>query len=426
MLYQSNQNDGSVTSGRTNCFGQIPLVFQDKNYDETVQTVLLYPVDEPLNTPIISLTDQTNQLELSFDILGDYAYTYNYTVIHCSFDWKPSDLQKIEYISGYDEDQIMDYRFSLNTLTPYVHYDLLFPQQEMQLKLSGNYLLVVYDGDFSDNKFLFTRRFMVVESKASIEASVPQYPKNLSYTDTKQQVDVSVNAENISSFNPAQSTNLVIRQNGRWDNAVDGLKPNYVYNDKIAYEYAEETVFNGGNQFRNFDMKSYKYQSEHIERIFLEPNYYTVRLWPDQKRPFDDYLTEPDIHGQKLIKARDDQDTNIEGDYAWVEFFLASDAPYTHENVYVIGALNDWNLNDKNKMTYNYKRKGYQLSLFLKQGYYNYLYGLVERGYKKADVSLIEGNHWETLNEFEVLLYFQQPGTNYDQLIGYETILSHP
>jgi hypothetical protein len=77
-------------------------------------------------------------------------------------------------------------------------------------------------------------------------------------------------------------------------------------------------------------------------------------------------------------------------------------------------------------MTYNYKRKGYQASLFLKQGYYNYLYGLVERGQKSADVSLIEGNHWETLNEYSIYVYYKKPGTNYDQLIASDVILSHP
>lgn len=402
------------------------IVFDNRNYLEEVQTVQLYPVDEPLMEPVIMLDDQTEKLLLAFDVLGDFAYTYNYTVIHCSFDWKPSDLKKIEYIEGYDEEQIRDYRFSINTLTPYVHYHTYFPSQSMRLKLSGNYILMVYDGEAEEGKILLTRRFMIVDPKASISAFVPQYPRNLAYTKTRQQLDVTVHAESIFMTNPQQSVNVVIRQNGRWDNAVIGLKPNYTLNDKLVYEYEEETVFDGGNQFRNFDMKSFKYQSEHIERIFQEPEYFTVRLWADRKRPLDDYVTEPDIFGRKLIKARDDQDTDIEGDYAWVEFFLAADAPYTHEDVFIIGSINDWNLNEKNKMTYNFKRKGYQASLFLKQGYYNYLYGLVERGQKAADVSLIEGNHWDTLNEYSIYVYYKKPGTNYDQLIASAVTLSHP
>ncbi len=415
-----------IFGGIESATAQSRLAFSNKNYLDQVQSVLLYPVDEQLMEPVIMLDDQTDKLQLSFDVLGDLAYTYNYTFIHCSYDWQPSDLKKIEYIDGYEENQIRDYRFSVNTLTPYVHYDQTLPNIDMRLKLSGNYLLVVYDGDFEDGNYLFSRRLMLVDPKASIAAQIPQYPKNLSYTKTHQQVDVTVNAENVFMVSPLQSVNLVIRQNGRWDNAIIGLKPNYTYSDKLVYEYEEETVFNGGNQFRNFDMKSFKYQSEHIERIFQEPEYFTVRLWPDKRRTFDDYITEPDIFGRKLIKAREDQDTDIEGDYAWVEFFLAADAPYTHEDVFIIGALNDWNLDSKNKMTYNYKRKGYQASIFLKQGYYNYLYGLVERGQSSADVSLIEGNHWETLNEYSIYVYYKKPGTNYDQLIASEVILSHP
>jgi hypothetical protein len=182
-----------------------------------------------------------------------------------------------------------------------VHYDQFFPNADMRLKLSGNYLLVVYDGDFDEGNFLLSRRFMLVDPKASIEAQVPQYPKNLSYTKTHQQVDVTVNAESVFMVSPLQSVQLVIRQNGRWDNAVMGLKPNYTYSDKLVYEYEEETVFDGGNQFRNFDMKSFRYQSERIERIFQEPEYFTVRLWPDKRRIFDDYITEPDIFGRRTL-----------------------------------------------------------------------------------------------------------------------------
>jgi len=409
-------------------FSQLPenLVFRNAVYKDIIQTVLLHPVDDQLEEPLVLIKDQQQKLKLSFDLLGDYAFTYQYTLIHCTHDWKPSQLQKIEYIQGFEEERIDQYRFSLNTITPYVHYDVLIPSSQMQLSKSGNYLLVVYEDELKADQLLLSRRLMVVDPQVGISAKVPQYARKLSEATKKQQVDVAISAPNFYFDNPKQTVNLVVRQNYRWDNAVQALKPNYVYPDALTFEYEDETLFEGGNQFRYFDMKSFRYQSENIEKIFEEPEYYTVRLWPDERRVFEDYLSQQDLNGRKFIKAREDQDTDIEGDYAWVEFFLKADAPFTHEDVYIIGALNDWNLDAKNKLTYNYKRKGYQAAMYLKQGFYNYLYGVVERGQQKAFVEPIEGSHWDTNNIYTLYFYYIKPGTGYDQLIGTAAIPSHP
>ncbi|NOU45594.1 MAG: DUF5103 domain-containing protein [Bacteroidales bacterium] len=396
----------------------------DKVYKDFVQTVLFSPTDEPLQDPILHLNGN-NTLNLSFDILGNANSVYNYTIVHCTYDWKQSDLQPIEYINGYQEDEIRDFQYSLNTLTPYVHYSLTFPGENLQPRLSGNYILIVYDTRNDAEHLLFNRRFMVIDDKATITAAIPQYPKNPDYIKTKHQVDVTVNADNSLLVNPNQSLNLVIKQNGRWDNAVVGLKPNYTYTDKVTYEYDESTVFEGGNQFRNFDMKSFKYQSEFIKEIRQESDCFSVYLWPSKRRNNANYVFERDIFGRKLIKARDDQESDIEGDYAWVNFFLDYPLPLMPDNIYIIGALNDWNLDEKSLMTYNFERKGYEGKLFLKQGYYNYLYGIVEKGQSKADVSTIEGNFWDTQYEYSVFLYFRMPGTAYDQLVGYNLIQSH-
>jgi hypothetical protein len=396
----------------------------NKVYQDYVQTVMLYPEDEALRDPILYLHDP-RLLTLSFDILGDATSVYNYTIVHCTYDWKPSDLQPIEYINGYQEDEIRDFRYSLNTLTPYVHYTFKFPGENLRPKLSGNYVMIVYDSQLNAENILFTRRFMVVDIKASIAASVPQYPKKPEYIKTKHQVDVTVIIDDSYRVNPEQSLNLTIKQNGRWDNAVVGLKPNYIYSDKITYEYEDATVFDAGNQCRNFDMKSFKYQSEFIKEIREEKDCYSIDLWPSKRRNTSNYIFEKDILGRKLIKARDDQDSEIEGDYAWVNFFLDYPVSLNHEDIYLIGALNDWNLDENSRMSYNYERKGYEGKLFLKQGYYNYLYGIVEKEKTIADVSPIEGNFWDSQCEYSIMLYFRKPGTVYDQLVGYMVIPSH-
>lgn len=405
-------------------YAQHPFDCEDKSYNDNVQTVLLYPIGEPLAYPIINLNDG-KLLQLRFDVLGDMAYIYNYTLIHCTYDWKPSRLQPREYIEGYTDDRISNYSFSVNTLTPYVHHSLQFPTANLKPKISGNFLLVVYSDQLKTGNVLLTKRFMVADPKVSISAKVAQSPRNPDYAFTKQQLDVEVIGSNFFANHPSNAFQLVIRQNSRWDNAVVGLKPSHTYNSKLNYEYIEETVFEGGNQWRNFDMKSFKYQSERIQRIEVGNNSYKVELWEDAPRQGKVLQSETDIFGNKLIQARKDQDTDTEGDYALVTFFLNYNAPLTHGEMYVIGALNDWKLNEKNKMKYNFGRKGYALTMFLKQGYYNYLYGILEKGNKASEVGLVEGNHRDTRNEYLLLFYFQQPGTSYDQLIASNVIRSN-
>jgi len=69
-------------------------------------------------------------------------------------------------------------------------------------------------------------------------------------------------------------------------------------------------------------------------------------------------------------------------------------------------------------MEYNPKRLGYEATLYLKQGYYNYEYVYLKDGQNAGDETYIEGMHFETENDYSIFVYHHAPGTNYDQLIG--------
>ena len=199
------------------------------NYKPEVQTVLLFADDNQLNDPVIPLEDMTERLTLSFDIIDGPGEVLNYTLIHCSHDWRPTDLHRLQYATGFESDRLDDYAFSRNTLIDYVNYQLRFPKDDMMPMLSGNYLLIVYGDDMND--LYFTRRFMVVDEKAHVGATVPRYPDELTLTDTHQQLNVKVNMNNYLTGHTQQYSHLTIRQNGRWDNAAVGLQPTYVYPD---------------------------------------------------------------------------------------------------------------------------------------------------------------------------------------------------
>ena len=121
--------------------------YSDVNYKDNVKTVLLHPKGDAFAKPVIFINDMTEALHLEFDILDSEAPYLYYTLIHCSNDWRPTDLPMNDYINGFPYDDVDNYSFSLNTMVDYVHYELDFPNANMMPKISGNYLLVVYGED---------------------------------------------------------------------------------------------------------------------------------------------------------------------------------------------------------------------------------------------------------------------------------------
>ena len=394
------------------------------NYKPEVQTVLLYADGNQLNDPIIPLEDMMGRLTLSFDVIDGEGEVLNYTFIHCSHDWQPTDLQRMQYASGFESDRLDDYAFSRNTLIEYVNYQLTFPREDMMPLISGNYLLIVYGDDFND--LYFTRRFMVVDEKAQVNATVPRYPDDLTLTDTHQQLNVRVNVSNYLTGNTQQYSHLTIRQNGRWDNAAVGLKPTYVYPDYISFEHHPQTVFEATNQYIRFNTSNFYFQSENLAHIRQTDESFEIDIITCESRARMAYSSYEDIHGEKYVYVENENlDNSTEADYCRVNFFYKSEIPLTHEDIYIMGALNDWRFDESNKMTYDYKLRGYTCSMVLKQGYYNFMFVTIDRSTYEIKTDLTMGNHWETNNVYKLYFYFYNALKGYDELIGYSVVNSH-
>ncbi len=404
-------------------FGAGQTVHTDHVYDGNIENVLLYANGNQLEDPVIEL-GSADKLTLSFDDLSNRQENYKYTLVHCTSDWHTSDLDPSDYLSGYFEGDINNYRFSFNTLAPYIHYQLVFPQAEIRPKLSGNYILKVYLDDDGDTNVMITKRFFVVEPLVKIAAKVPYYPKNLKNFKTKQQIDFSCYTPDIFSAEPEQRFKVNIRQNDRWDNAFFGLHPTSVTPNELQYNFANGIVFNSGNEPRYFDMKDFWYRSEYIRSITQLKNDYKVVLHTDYPRVGGQYETYKDNHGKMFIAARSDQNPKIEGDYAEVYFSLRM-PEISHAKVFILGQLTDWQLNDNSLMTYNGQTHQYEARLFLKQGYYEYWYAVLPAGSRQASVTPVEGSFWETQNTYTIYVYYHNRLPVYDRLVGVKKINAH-
>ena len=371
------------------------------------------------------MLNSTEKLILSFDDIRDDRQAYRYTIRHCSSDWATTpDLSPSQYINGIAEDDILDMGFSFNTSVSYIHYSLTFPSAHLQPRISGNFLLIVWSEDPARPDF--TIRFLVTEpSSVGITAEVTQSDR-VSDRFTHQQVNFKVNLANFPLMDPKREIRVVILQNDRWDNALYVEGPKFVRGNELDYYYDERNSLPGGNEFRNLDLKSLRAPSYRVRRIDWDGSAWQVWLLEDINRAARNYVSDPDINGRMLIKSDDYNSANpsIEADYAWVHFIFPFSPPSEGTALYVYGGLTNWAMSPGNEMMYNPVTRKYELDLYLKQGFYNYIYVVRYNGEPEGDATLTEGNHWETENQYMILVYLRELGGLYDRLISIRDVNS--
>ncbi|HET6245961.1 MAG: DUF5103 domain-containing protein [Bacteroidetes bacterium] len=386
-------------------------------YISSIKTVLLTLNEDELAPAVIKL-NSSNVLKLSFDILDLELRNYMYAFIHCDAMWEPSPLHEAEYLDGFFENYITDFQFSFNTLERYIHYNLLFPNDNINFTTSGNYVLVVYEEGNRD-KPVITRRFMVYEEKVIVNPNVVRAAIPEERT-TKQKVDFTILHSGYTILNPNLDLRVAVLQNNRWDNAKTELKPLFIREGELVYNYDRENLFHGGNEFRNFDIKTLRFKTENVKEILFKDNQNHVILTDDLILSTARYSTQPDINGRFVIRIQEGWNSDLEADYSYVHFRLKYPTPVIDGNLYIFGALSDWTFQNDYKLKYDFESKTYHATLYLKQGYYNYSYSFLQDGTSTGNPQLIDGSYFETENEYTIFVYHREPSTNHFKIIGYK------
>ena len=393
-------------------------------YLDDINTVNFYPLNAPLGYPIIGLNDGS-RLELTFDDLTEDVRDYQYEIIHCNADWQPSELSEMDYLDGFNMEVITEYEFSFNTLTNYINYRLVFPNQNAKVTKSGNYLMHIFeDGD--RELPILTRRFQVAERNMQIVSNIARTGA-VSKSRTHQEIDFIINHKGINISNPHNDVKVIITQNGRWDNAITDLQPLFIREEQLVYDFQDKIVFPAGKEFRNFNTQSLEYRTERVVRIIEDKvDKYHVELFPEKPRTSKNYSFFNDLNGKYVIENDDDNgNPHIRADYAWVHFSLAKPLPFDDAEVYLFGKMTDWSIQDQFKLEYVEDLKMYRAKVFLKQGYYDYQYAFVKGAGSKPKLEEIEGNWHETENDYHIFVYYRPIGGRYDRLAAFSLLNSN-
>ncbi|MES2428636.1 MAG: DUF5103 domain-containing protein [Bacteroidota bacterium] len=392
--------------------------YSDSVYNAHIKTIQFYNTKKEASFPVIAL-QSGEQVLLAFDDLRGGVHNYYYTIEHCNSKWLSSNLSTAEYLQGFQDDRLTDYTYSTNTIQKYTHYELKLPNSNIAPKISGNYILKVYeDGDKS--KMILTRRLYVLNNKVAISADIIP-SANPSLRQTNQKVNYQVSYAGLNVQNPSTDIKIWLMQNARYETGLWNGPPTYIRGTQLVFNDVSINDLPGRNEFRHFDIRSLKLNSERVGHIYRDTAN-TVTLLGDPLRNQPGYLFQYDNNGNFFILNSEGSEPRRDADYAYTYFSLAANKTDKEGAAYIVGKFNDYKIDADSKMEYEPIKGRFFTRLLLKQGVYDYEYVWVDSSINKPDDVPIEGTHFETENDYQLLVYYRPVTARWDELVGYKLL----
>ena len=361
--------------------------------------------------PIFKLGDS---FQIQFDDLHGTEDNYYYTIKHCDYDWNPSQLSKNEYLIGFDDQRIIDYSNSFNTLQIYSHYRVSFPNKNTQLKVSGNYIISILD---ENKEVVFSKKIILFEEIVSVPIQIKR-ARDVKNIEQKHNLDFSIKTNAFTFQSPLQNVKVLLMQNGQFDSAITNIKPMYTIGNDLIYKYDKETQFWAGNEYLFFENKNIQGATNSVAYVSSEGGLYNSHLYPNYPRTNLPYTYWPDINGNFLVNSFNRENPEIESDYAWVYFTLAASLNQNTDSIYIAGMFNNYALNEESKMEFNQSKGVFEKAMMIKQGFTNYKYIIANSDGNIDYENTVDGNFYQTENNYSVLVYYRENNQRYDRVIG--------
>ena len=380
-------------------------------FGQNIQSIQLFNPQTNDETPVIKMNQQ---LVLSFDDLTNSSTIYRYTIKHFDRNWQDDNLFFTEIANGSMNALLDQFEYSFNTIQPYTHYKVNFPNDKIRPKISGNFEIIVYKD--SADKPLFTKRFSLVEDQANLALNISRIA-DARNPDVNQRVEVQVTSKAGDLSSNVNSMTLNVMQNNNPNMAINNLKPSSTLGSQILFQQMS-IVFPGNNEFYYFDNKNMNMAADMVRETGLKDGVNQTYLHPVWAYPLN-YQYQPDVNGAFYYRRNDlglERNAEREADYAWVHFSLDSDQ--MDKELYILGGFNNFKASKESQMIYDEESKKYVAKIFLKQGFYNYVLATKEAN-GSLNLGEINGNFWQTENLYQAFLYYKPFGRNYDGLLGY-------
>lgn len=391
-------------------------------FDERIKSLQVRLDGNDFAAPVVVL-GSSDRIRIDFDHLAEDREYFRYSLQHCDARWHPSGLVDSEFLDGFNEGSIEDYGYSQATTVHYVHYSLTIPNEEVAPTISGNYLLRIYRENEPDEPLLQCR-FMVSEQTAPVSAFLTSRT-DVDYNKAHQQLEICVDTERAGVEDIYNDLRVVVQQNGRLDSERALSRPMRTSGRKAYFEHTPELIFEGGNEYRRFETVSEYYPGIGVESIDFQNPYRHFYLFVDEPRADKSYLYDQTQHGRYFVRRQGAAESDFEADYGVVHFEL--DIPQLSDGsmIFIDGDFVHRRFDPESEMRYNPVTQRYERAMLLKQGAYNYQYLLVPPGAMRGYTAPVEGDSYQTDNEYLIKIYHRRRGDRYDRLIGHHQIMNY-
>ncbi len=367
--------------------------------------------------PVFKLSDG---FQFQFDDLFGNEANYYFEIVHCDYNWNPTEIPKAEYMKGFDGQRIQEYENSINTLQIYSHYKLPIPNQFMQLRVSGNYILKILD---ESKEVILSRKFIIYEDLVTVPMQIRR-ARTANYLEYKHNVEFSIKSQAINFQTPVKNIKIALFQNGQLNNAIKNIVPQYTIGNELIYKYDTETQFWAGNEFLYFDNSNIRSAGNTISRIDSSNGIYNSHLFTSNARINSQYTLFPDVNGNYIVRNLGAVKNEIEADYAWVYFSLSAPTFMKNKGIYITGMFNNYSLSPEYKMDFNAEKNLYEKAILIKQGFTNFQYQIADEKGNIDGENAIDGNFWQTENDYTILVYYRENNDRYQKVIGKATVNS--
>lgn len=399
--------------------------FYTRSVDSRVKTVQVIAGDDFRRLPIIDLEGNV-PLTISFDFLSEEQPWIDYTIVHCDAKWEKDNLSEMDYLEySYLPMHVEEINSSFNTFLQYYHYEINFPTAEIRPLISGNYAVLFHYQDEPDS-LVAIACFMVSEGKAFVQANAGGNT-DIDYLAIHQQLNMEITWQEskLPNLNPASELNILVRQNGRCDNQRWLQRPSRMDRNKVWYEHQRDLIFEAGNHWRRFEFTDERYPGLGVDHVRHHDRIYHAYLNRDKSRSTDSYRYDQDQHGRYLIHALHVDDEKIEAEYFLACFTLDAPQRLDAKGIYLVGDFTHQIQDSSTRMEYDFETGLYHKEILLKEGAYNYQYLVPAAGEMQLTTAIIEGNHYETPNEYQIFVYYHPFGSRTDRLLGYGLVIAN-
>lgn len=368
--------------------------------------------------PVLQLKGH-DVMHISFDELSHNYKRFTYHVEPCDPDWTPTEgLFDADWLEGINDQPIDEYDNSINTSVLYTNYAFDFPNEQTNVRISGNYRLHIVDDETQEDAAVV--EFRVLEPITNVGLGVTTNT-DIDLNGRYQQVNMTVKLNGLKVTRIDEELQTFVMQNGREDNMKVNIKPNYITPQAFQWEHNRRLIFDAGNEYHKFEVLDPRHLSMGLADVMWDKETNTWHAVPypcEQRRS---YLYDEDTDGAFLLRNSDNYDAERTSEYVYVHYFLKPLREYSDAHIVLNGRWTTEPL-DNYIMQYDEAEQVYKLTVMQKLGYYNYQLLLMD--YDGTTHTLPEeGSFFETENKYQALVYYKATSERAWRLVGFQEIV---